>query len=225
MFMGAESKLTREEINDRLANENRQITMIGEYTNKDVPTLFKCGRCDHEWIASPNNVRRKTGCPKCSGKYRPTTEEFNQWLILDGRGIRLIGEYKAALLKTSFGCSNGHQWESKPNDIKNGNGCPYCADHGGGGFKPGKPAWEYGFIRDGYLKIGITNNIEQRLRKHRQYGPIDLVHCRYREIGQQALDWENRLKKLHGGKYVTKERCPDGWTETFPCYLTEELNR
>ena len=42
-------------------------------------------------------------------------------------------------------------------------------------------------------------------------------------MGQLALDWENHIKRVYGGRYATKEQCPDGYTETLPIELLENL--
>ena len=46
---------------------------------------------------------------------------------LEGRGIKLVGEYKSTSTKIAFQCAEGHTWKSKPNNILNGNGCPHCS--------------------------------------------------------------------------------------------------
>lgn len=216
---GGNYKPSKEEYNQSLIDDGRDVELVGEYLGNKTKSKFRC-LLGHEWEASPGNIKSGKGCPRCSGKHKPTTEEFSDWLLNDGRGIEIIGEYKNAHYKTLFRGSCGHEWMMAPNKIKFGRGCPQCAEYG---FNPNKPAWEYGFIRDGYLKIGITNHLEQRLKKHRRYGPIILVHQRRHEIGQMALDWENQIKKIHGGSFVTKEKCPDGYTETFPIHLAEIL--
>jgi len=109
------------------------------------------------------------------------------------------------------------------NVVNSGSGCPHCADYTNGGFKPSLPAWEYVFIREDYLKFGITNNLTGRLNDHRRGGEIVLVHEKYHENGQLALDWERHIKQTHGGRYVTKEQCPDGYTETLPIALLESI--
>jgi len=163
-------------------------------------------------------------CNGGSNNVLSNKKELIDKLLADGRGMSLIGEYTNAQTKTWFKCMAGHQWEAKPHSVKNmGSGCPICADHSGGGFRVGKPAWEYAFVRENYLKFGITNNLSNRLTDHKRHGDFTLVHSRYHEIGQQALDWENLVKKKFDGKFVSKEQCPDGYTETLPTYLLEMI--
>jgi hypothetical protein len=211
-------KLSKEEINNQIAG--RGITFIGEYLNAKTKTMFQC-ECGHQWETTPNKIKRGSGCPKCYIKnISSSKKEFQEWLAHNDREIVIIGEYSNNNTKTLFGCECGHQWEASPVNIKNGRGCPVCAEYG---FNPSKPAWEYVFKRDGYIKYGITNNLQQRLNSHRKHGYIVLLHERYHEVGQLALDWENGVKRTHGGRYVTKEKCPDGYTETLPIHLLEAI--
>jgi hypothetical protein len=149
-------------------------------------------------------------------------DDINDFLTKENRGIFLVGEYTDSKTKTTFQCLEGHTWDVIPDNVKRGSGCPHCADYG---FNPSKSAVVYGFTRDNYLKVGITNNLEQRLWQHRKYGEINLVYERHYPVGQDAQIFERNFKQTHGGNYVTKEVCPDGHTETFPLHLLEELIR
>lgn len=210
---------TTEEFREWLSVNGRGITMLGECTNNHTKTKFRCQH-GHEWETIPSSIKRGCGCPSCTGHYIQTEDEFRQWLLEDGRGITLVSKFTTTRVKTSFQCQCGHQWRATPNSIKMGTGCPSCVTYG---FKTDKPAWEYAFTRNGYIKCGITNDLTRRLNEHRKHGEIVLVHERYHEIGQLALDWENNIKRTHGGRHVTKEECPDGYTETFPFHLLETI--
>jgi len=43
------------------------------------------------------------------------------------------------------------------------------------------------------------------------------------EKGIDALNWEKNIKIIFGGKFVTKELVPNGWTETLPKNNLESL--
>lgn len=191
----------------------RGYSIVGEYTNVRTKTKFKC-KSGHEWETTPDSVRRGHGCPVCSIENKILSKsKIEQWLIEDGRGIKLIGDYVDTRTKTIFECADGHQWSTATKEIKVGKGCPSCR---GRGFNPSAPAWEYIFTRGSYIKYGITGNLNGRMSTHKQYGDIELVHVRHHQNGQDALDWENKIKSKFGGKYVTDAVCPDGWTETLP---------
>jgi hypothetical protein len=219
--MSIKNRATREKMTEWLASDGRGIIMVGDYVTNKTKSLFMC-HLGHTWETRPNDIKTGHGCPRCSGKHVPTVEEFNEFLLINDRKITLVGDYKGNGKKTLFECYNPNhpRWESTPNNIKNGNGCPCCTNKG---FKPYLPGWEYGFIREGYLKIGITNDLTRRLDQHRQYGEITVVHERYHEVGQKALDWENNIKRNHEGRLATKEQCPDGYTETFDIKVLEVI--
>ena len=208
--------LKKKEINEKIFA--RGLAMAGEYTNTRTKTEFTCN-LGHVWLAIPNNVLHYSGCPICSGKSKKSKDIIND--LVKPKGFKMISGYVSMNDKAEFMCVHGHKWHSTPTHIiNNGSGCPTCSYYG---FNPDKPAWEYGFTRDGYLKYGITNDLVRRLNEHRKYGEINLVHERYHERGQNALDWERHIKTTHGGRYATKEQCPDGYTETLPIHLLEYL--
>jgi hypothetical protein len=217
-------KHTSEDISEWLRGTG--IRLVGEYTNALTKTIFECS-FGHQWEARPNKIKYGRGCPICNGGSNNKSlneEQLIKHLKSCGDEISLVGTYVNAHKNTLFRCKNNHFWNAKPYSIKNlGSGCPECADHSGGGFNPSKPAWEYVFIREEYIKFGITNNLSKRLNEHRRNGEIKLVHQRHHPVGQFALEWENRVKKTYGGRFVTKEQCPDGFTETLPVHLLEEI--
>lgn len=57
-----------------------------------------------------------------------TPAEYEQWLLDDGRGIVALEPYVTSKTKIMHQCRYGHEpWSVKPNDIRNGYGCPHCA--------------------------------------------------------------------------------------------------
>ena len=212
--------VTKEIVNQRLRDQGRNITLIGEYTKQKNKTLFRCEK-DHEWTATPDNVLRLSGCPICekknhrvrSDKLISSKDEVNEYLSLFKREIILVGEYTKSWTPALFECRKCYyQWMARPNNIKSGKGCPKCSSHG---FNPDKPAWTYVFERSNYIKYGITNNLEQRLGIHRKYGNMLVHYSEYHSNGIKAKEWEDDIKTLYGGNFVSREECPDGWTETL----------
>jgi len=201
------SLVTMDNINLELEKQKRPIRMISEYDGPEAKSEFKCFD-GHVWQALPRKVIKETSCPHCKIE---KTISFTKKRILDDlskKGIELVGEYINSKTKTTFRCTNGHIWESRPDAVS----CPSCANHG---FDPSKIAWTYAFVRDYYIKYGITNNLEQRLNQHRRNGEIILIHSQVYEQGISARKWEIFIQDLFGKQFATKEKCPDGWTETF----------
>jgi hypothetical protein len=216
--------ITTTDMNDWLLKDGRGIKLIGDYINDRTKVEFKCLNDEHpSWHSTPNNIKGGNGCPRCSPSAKKTTESLRDWLLTDERGITLESEYLGHHKKSLFKCNNiDHAaWYATPCHIKNGKGCPECAKSG---FKSNKSAWSYVLLFDGYIKYGITNNLQQRLWAHKHNnGDFTMVMSEYHKDGKLALEWENHIKRTHGGRYVTKEQCPDGYTETLPINLLEYL--
>lgn len=214
------ARYTLTEIQNKLASVGKNIVLIGEYTDKRNKTLFKHTVCGYEWMTSFDSVGRlEGGCPMCFRESRklPLFDIYERL-----QNIRMMGKYINSHHKIEFEhIECGYRWYSKPCDILNGDhGCPKCAKHG---FNPNKPSWSYIFERDNYIKYGITNNLDQRLKSHRRHGEIIVHYSVYHEVGQISVDWENNIKQSYGGSFVTKEKCPDGYTETLPIHLLESI--
>lgn len=217
-------KITTADMNDWLLKDGRGITLVDEYIDDRTKIQFKCQNEDHpSWYATPNNIKRGKGCPQCSSTGKKTAADMKRWLVEDGRGITLESEYLGHHKKSMFKCSDIDHgpWLATPCHIKNGKGCPQCATSG---FNPNKPAWSYVLLFDGYIKYGITNHLQQRLWAHKyKNGKFTLVMSEHHQDGKKALDWENNIKRTYGGRYVTKEQCPDGYTETLAIHLLEHI--
>lgn len=204
-------------INNRLID--RKISMIGEYVNANTKTKFKCDK-DHFWEATPANVITGNGCPHCASRAPLTKEIINQRLSF--REIEMIGDYVPIRFKTAFRCKNNHIWSSKIDNVLNGNGCPSCAEFG---FNPDKSSTLYILIFENFVKYGITNHLEQRLRQLEKNGKYVIHKIKNFENGRHARDLENMIKKKLGGSYVTETICPAGWTETLSLEKLPEIDK
>lgn len=213
--------LSNEIVNTRL--KDRRIELISDYTKARDFGLFKC-HLNHEWSSRVHLVLQGYGCPTCNGGVRLTKDDINE--RLSDRKIVLIGEYSGNVNKKSlFKCEFGHTWLTGAKVVMRGNGCPTCAKYG---FKSDRPAYIYILIFDSYLKYGITNSLESRLKKLKQNGEYKIHTTVLLESGKQARDWENMIKRTVGGNFVSKHDCSDGYTETLPLstldILVDSLN-
>jgi hypothetical protein len=207
-------KLTKEIINERLFFKG--IQLVSDYTGSLSNSTFTC-EVGHTWKGRPNNVLGKNGCPLCNNK-KLSTDIINARLA--DRGICIIGSLKDTLTKSLFECHQGHQWEARVDSILNGTNCNVCSP---GGFKSKLPAWEYVLKYESFLKFGITNDLERRLSEHRRNGTFEIVHSKYHTDGELAQQWEHLIKQKYSGKFITKSKFPNGWTETLPLTLLEEI--
>ena len=210
-------KLTKEVVNERL--KDRGIELIGEYITSKTPSVFRCSY-NHEWETKPSHVLQGKGCPHCSNNFPLTKEVVNE--RIKDRGIELIGEYITNRIPSLFRCSHNHEWTTSPYAVLRGTGCPACSD--GGGFKPDKAGHGYLLDFGHFIKFGISNVLPRRLGQHkRNNGKFTVIETKLFENGQDALDWENDIKKKYGGWYVSKDVFPDGYTETLPMFFKETL--
>lgn len=207
-------KLSIAEVKERCSKF--EIEFIGEYIDARTKSTFKCV-CGNIWNTKPSHIFDGVGCPKCSKlaaaeKLKSSKKKVNE--SLNEREIELIGDYINGKTKTTFKCVCGNIWMSTPGNILKGQGCPSCAEYG---FKLNKPAWIYVIDFGEFIKYGITNNIKVRLGKLKQSnGKYFVVITKMYETGSMAFNMEQRIKQELGGKFVTKDILPDGWTETLP---------
>jgi hypothetical protein len=215
-------RYTTEQIQDKLDTNGKGVIIIGDYTSKRVKTTFKHIDCGYEWLTSFDVVGRLgSGCPKCFIDSRKLAiSDISDRLSI--KNISMIGEYVNSHRKTKFQHTEcGNEWEAKPCDLLNDtHGCPKCAKHG---FNRSKSAWSYVIESNGYIKYGITNNLEQRMVAHRRNGNIILHFIKHHNDGNMAKELENDVKKHFGGRYATKEECPDGYTETLSPDVLSQL--
>jgi predicted nucleic acid-binding Zn-ribbon protein len=260
-------KLTIEQINDRLIEENRSIRLIGNYKNNRTKTVFKCD-FGHEFMAIVNSVLdSSSGCPECVGRKKQDINTVNS--RLSDRRITLLESFNTVHDKVTFMCHLGHKWKSKVNGVLSGIGCPKCSNRERltpeeiknrlnnrgiylegefnkngisslkcrcghewsaaadrifyacrecrkNGFDSSKPAIGYILIFDSFIKYGITNVLDSRLNQHKRVnGNFKIYHIENFINGHEAQEWEYSIKKVVGGKFVGRELCPDGHTETL----------
>ncbi|MBK3311727.1 MULTISPECIES: zinc-ribbon domain-containing protein [Bacillales] len=94
------------------------------YINMSTLLIWKCSQ-GHVWEAKPNGISNGNGCPKCSNRKKLTINDMNT--LAKSRGGKCLStEYKTNKIPLTWMCSEGHIWEARPNNIKNGSWCPEC---------------------------------------------------------------------------------------------------
>ena len=56
---------SHEQFLKELSDINKDIEILSEYVNTDTKILCRCKKDDYIWEATPNNLLRFRGCPKC----------------------------------------------------------------------------------------------------------------------------------------------------------------
>lgn len=124
---------THEEFVDLLSEKNKNIEVISRYTKAREKILVRCKICKNEWNVTPDSLLSGSGCPKCyynklSKIKTKTHEEFFNEMKNINPNIEVIGKYINARTKIKVMCKKDkHMWESTPDNLLNGCGCPKCA--------------------------------------------------------------------------------------------------
>lgn len=109
---------------------NSHITIIGEYTGVHKHIACKCNVCGYEWMSTPHELLRGSGCIKCfREKLKLTNEEFIERMKNINPNIIFLSKYIDNKTKIKCKCLiDNYEWEATPNKLLMGRGCPKCAN-------------------------------------------------------------------------------------------------
>ena len=94
------------------------------YVSNHAKLLWRCAQ-GHEWQAIPSNVQQRHWCPICAGNQPKTIQDMQKMAGSHG-GRCLSTVYVNGTTKLLWRCSRGHEWETLPSGIQQGNWCPAC---------------------------------------------------------------------------------------------------
>jgi hypothetical protein len=95
------------------------------YKNIKQKLLWECKK-GHQWYATPFSIKvRKSWCPVCAGN-QPLGMKAMHESAKENEGKCLSTEYGNCKTKMLWQCSNGHQFQSTPENVKLGRWCPHC---------------------------------------------------------------------------------------------------
>ena len=127
----------------------------------------------HEWTATINDRNSGHNCPVCSG--HTVLAGFNDLvtthpeIAAQASGWDPTTVTAGSSKKRRWICEEGHSWLTVVNSRLAGRGCPTCAKFG---FDPNQSGFLY--LIDHFdlhmFQIGITNNPEDRLGRHKRRG-------------------------------------------------------
>jgi len=220
-----------------IANEAVGWDPSSVVSGSNIKRLWMCP-IGHTYVTSPGGRVRGSGCAVCAGKviligfndlqttHLEIAQEAHNWNPQE--------VFPGSHVKKEFKCSQGHIYFAVVKDrTGNKSGCPVCSKHG---FNPGKdgflyflehPIWEM-------FQIGITNNLDQRLKVHTGKGWLTL-EVRGPIDGLLAINWEAsilRMLKAKGADLSNSKTAGkfDGYSEawsksTFEVSSIKELMR
>lgn len=150
--------------------------------------------------------QRGTGCPLCGrDAINQSKIKSKEQFIIEANKIH-SGKYdysnmnyKNTFTKISIICPVHGEYLKVPSTHLLGQGCPSCS---GRGFNQNKPAYLY-YLKittinnQVFYKIGITNRtVEERFRLDYLI-KIEIIKQKLYSKGQEALDWETKLKRMY----------------------------
>ena len=166
----------------------------------------------HTYEAGPTSRARGRGCPVCAG--RTLLQGFNDLLsqfpevAKEADGWDPAATHTGSHNKKRWVCSEGHKWVATVKDrTGDGNCCPFCADHG---FNRDKDAWIYLMERPGEQQIGITNDLETRIKTHQGRG-WNLMETVGPIYGDTAYKTERTLKDWLKKEIGTVKGTTENW--------------
>jgi hypothetical protein len=169
----------------------------------------------HRWKSSVSHrTTNQSGCPICSGQqllagFNDLQTKFPD-VAKDAYGWDPLTVTSRTHKKKDWKCSFGHIWNASVASRSGGSGCPVCAEYG---FNPEKDAWFYLMQRPGEQQLGITNELDVRLKTHRRNG-WDLLDHTEPASGQKVLDTENAFKKWLKKEIGLMEGTTENWSTT-----------
>lgn len=118
---------SNEEFLYELHSINPNIVAQDVYAGNQRIIKFQCAICNYTWNTSPSSVLSGHGCPRCAKNGTYSQQEFKEKVKSINPEIEAVGNYKRANIPMEFKCKIcGHKWNSRPNNILSGKGCPNC---------------------------------------------------------------------------------------------------
>jgi hypothetical protein len=192
---------------------------------------WKCN-LGHTWTAVVGSRKAGVGCPYCANKKVQIgfndLATTNPGLAVEADGWDPTTITFGSTKKLDWKCLYGHKWHATAADRSSGNGCPSCAKFG---FKPKDLAWLYLLESEDLdlMQLGITNNPEERLAKHKRSGFGIVRDLRGPIDGYLARDLERsciQALKNRGAVFASQLGIKqfDGWTESWTTESIAPLN-
>lgn len=202
-----------------LIHNNKYTYDISSYTRNSQKMKITCPIHGEFWQRVSDHISG-SACPSCASNSRSSTKEFISKANLVHKDIY---DYSLANYTTNNNsviiiCPEHGEFEQRASHHLCGTGCPDCAKNG---FQPSKPAYLY-YLKittednNVLYKIGITNRTVNERFNLTDLSKIEIIKQRLYENGQDALDWETKLKRKYKEyQYQGPDILSSGNTELF----------
>ena len=117
----------------------QDIEILDTYINDSTKLKCKCKIDGYEWKVRAGSLLKGHGCPICGFKrtkenMTKTHEQFMEKFYeknIHAQDIEILGTYINRAAKIKCKCKiDGHEWQSTPNSLLQGCGCPKCGGTG-----------------------------------------------------------------------------------------------
>lgn len=125
-------RMSNDEYTKRLSIANPNVEIIEQYINANTPVMHRCNIHNIEWAIRPADALKGNGCKKChlerfSDSKSKTHEKYVRELELQNINVEVVGIYTKAKTPIAHKCKVcGNQWDTIPDNILQGSGCPIC---------------------------------------------------------------------------------------------------
>ena len=200
-------KLTQDEWIERankLHNNKYDYSKV-DYINSETKVIVTCPLHGDFLVTPYHHYRNRVGCPKCSGKYRPTKDDFiNRSREIHGNDYDYSQvDYKNNKTKVKIICpTHGVFLQTPSNHTNQEQGCPKC---GGSGKKNTeefvKQAKEIHGDKFDYSKVNYVNSvtpIKIICPIHGEFLQKPANHLQLSKHGCPKCGWEIQNDKVRG---------------------------
>ena len=114
-----------------LEKSNGEYELLDEYKSSQSKIRIKHLECGTIFEVTPNNfLSKSSGCPKCHGNVKKTTEIFKKEVeTLEGTEYKVLGDYKGKNVKIEFYHQEcGHTFKMSPDKFLQGHRCTKCCE-------------------------------------------------------------------------------------------------
>jgi len=106
-----------------------RLRPVDDYAGAHTKIRYECST-HGTFLAKPANViHRKSGCSLCyHASHVGRDRKAHTTYVSEARalGVKVLDPYETSHTPIRHQCSKGHIWETKPNQLLSGYGCPLC---------------------------------------------------------------------------------------------------
>ncbi|MET3135116.1 hypothetical protein AAKU55_005419 [Oxalobacteraceae bacterium GrIS 1.11] len=117
-------RLTIEQMR-KIALDRGGACLSSVYVNTDVALIWQCAQ-QHQWVATPNSVKRGSWCRLCAIEGKRLALESMRALAHRLGGTLLSHSYAQHNRKLRWQCAAGHTWQATAGSVQSGNWCQQC---------------------------------------------------------------------------------------------------